>query len=80
MWIQFPDKETFLDEEQIVYGYLADSEGEDEVIIYCAKARAVKRLPKNRNIQINEQVLSRLMNHFGESRVKVVEKAIENHF
>jgi len=40
----------------------------------------VKRLPKNRNIQINEQVLSRLMNHFGESRVKVVEKAIENHF
>ena len=37
MWIQFPDKETFLDEEQIVYGYLADSEGEDEVIIYCAK-------------------------------------------
>ena len=80
LWIQFPDKETFLDEEQIVYGYLADSEGEDEVIIYCAKERAVKRLPKNRNIQINEQVLSRLMNHFGESRVKVVEKAIENHF
>ena len=80
LWIQFPDKETFLDEEQIVYGYLADSEGEDEVIIYCAKERAVKRLPKNRNIQINEQVLSRLMNHFSESRVKVVEKAIENHF
>ena len=80
LWIQFPDKETFLDEEQIVYGYLADSEGEDEGIIYCAKERAVKRLPKNRNIQINEQVLSRLMNHFGESRVKVVEKAIENHF
>ena len=80
LWIQFPDKETFLDEEQIVYGYLADSEGEDEVIIYCAKERAVKRLPKNRNIQINEQVLSGLMNHFGESRVKVVEKAIENHF
>ena len=80
LWIQFPDKETFLDEVQIVYGYLADSEGEDEVIIYCANERAVKRLPKNRNIQINEQVLSRLMNHFGESRVKVVEKAIENHF
>ena len=80
LWIQFPDKATFLDEEQIVYGYLADSEGEDEVVIYCAKERAVKRLPKNRNIQINEQILSRLMNHFGESRVKVVEKAIENHF
>ncbi len=80
LWIQFPDKETFLDEEEIVYGYLADSEGDDEVVIYCAKERAVKRLPRNRNIRINPQILSRLMNHFGESRIKVVEKAIENHF
>ena len=80
LWIQFPDKATFLDEEQIVYGYLADSDGNDEVVIYCAKERVVKRLPKNRNIGINEQILSRLMNHFGEKRVKVVEKPIENIF
>lgn len=80
LWIQFPDKATFLDEEQIVYGYLADSDGDDEVMIYCAKERAVKKLPKNRNIGINEQILSRLMNHFGEKRVKVVEKPIENIF
>ncbi len=80
LWIQFPDKATFLDEEQIVYGYLADSDGDDEVMIYCAKERAVKKLPKNRNIGINEQILSRLMNHFGEKCVKVVEKPIENIF
>ena len=80
LWIQFPDKATFLDEEQIFYGYLADSDGDDEVMIYCAKERAVKKLPKNRNIGINEQILSRLMNHFGEKRVKVVEKPIENIF
>lgn len=80
LWIQFPDKETFLDQEQIVYGYLADSDGNDEVVIYCAKEHAVKKLPKNRNIGINEQILSRLMNHFGEKRVKVVEKPIENIF
>ena len=80
LWIQFPDKATFLDEEQIVYGYLADSDGDDEVMIYCAKERAVKKLPKNRNIGINEQILSRLMNHFGEKRIKVVEKPIENIF
>ena len=80
LWIQFPDKETFLDQEQIVYGYLVDSDGNDEVVIYCAKERVVKRLPKNRNIGINEQILSRLMNHFGEKRVKVVEKPIENIF
>ncbi len=78
LWIQFPDKASYLENEQIVYGYLADSEGDDEVVIYCQAERAVKRLPRNKNIQINTQVLSRLMNHFGEKRVKVVEKTIEN--
>ena len=78
LWIQFPDKASYLENEQIVYGYLADSEGDDTVVIYCQAERAVKRLPRNKNIQINPQVLSRLMNHFGEKRVKVVEKTIEN--
>ena len=78
LWIQFPDKFSYLENEQIVYGYLADSEGDDTVVIYCQAERAVKRLPRNKNIQINPQVLSRLMNHFGEKRVKVVEKTIEN--
>ena len=80
LWIQFPDKETYLEEEAITYGYLADSEGNDEVMIYCEKEKIVKKLPANKNISINPQILSRLMNHFGENRVKVVEKAIENHF
>ena len=80
LWIQFPDKETYLEEEAITYGYLADSEGNDEVVIYCEKEKIVKKLPANKNISIDPQILSRLMNHFGENRVKVVEKAIENHF
>lgn len=79
LWIQFADKADYMENEQIVYGYLADSEGDDEVVIYCQAERAVKRLPRNRNVQIGSQVLSRLMNHFGEKRVKVVEKTIENH-
>lgn len=78
LWIQFPDKVSYIENAQIVAGYLADSEGDDEVVIYCKKERAVKRFPKNQNIKINPQVLSRLMNHYGESRVKVVEKTIEN--
>ena len=80
LWIQFPDKETYLEEEAVTDGYLADSEGNDEVMIYCEKEKIVKKLPANKNIGINPQILGRLMNHFGENRVKVVEKAIENHF
>ena len=79
LWIQFPNKAAFLSEEQILYGYLADSEGNDEVVIYCREERAIKRLPKNRNIFITPQLLGRLMNVYGEAQVKVVEKSIENH-
>ena len=78
LWIQFPDKAAYMEQEPIVFGYLADSEGDDEVVIYCQQERAVKRLPRNRNIRIDPQILGRLMNYFGEKRVKVVEKTIEN--
>ena len=77
LWVQFSDKEDFLRNEHILYGYLADSEGDDEVVICCQKERAIKRLPRNRNIRIGQEVLSRLMNHYGEKRVKVVEKSID---
>ena len=79
LWIQFPDKASFLENEQTVYGHLMDFEGDDEVIIYCQAERAMKKLPRSRNIMISPQVLSRLKNQFGEKRIKVVEKTIENH-
>lgn len=77
LWLQFADKEDWLKNEQIVYGCLADSEGDEEIVIYLQAERAMKKLSRNRNIKITPQILSRLMNHFGEKRVKVVEKAIE---
>lgn len=42
-----PDKEDFLRNE-ILYGYLADSEGDDEVVIYCQKVRLSGFFERNR--------------------------------
>ena len=78
LWIQYPDKETFLQGEKMLYDMLASSDGNDEVIVYCKAERAVKRLPSNRNVNIEPGLLSRLMNYFGESCVKVVEKPLKN--
>ena len=77
MWIQFADKEAFLKEEAKLYELLKDSEGKDGVVIFLAKEKATKRLPANRNIHVDSGLLVQLNNYFGESRVKVVEKAIE---
>ena len=78
LWIQFPDKDTFLSEEQNVYEMLKMSEGNDSVVIYCAKEKVMKRLPKNWNIRADKELLNRMENYFGKNRVKVVEKSIEN--
>ena len=80
LWIQFPDKESFLQQEKDVYECLTDSEGDDEVVIYCQKERAIKRLSRSRNIWIEPEFLRRIQNRFGEERVKVVEKAVANRF
>ncbi len=78
LWIQFADKEAFLAEEKKLYEMLKNSEGNDGVVIYLAKEKAIKRLPQNRNIHVEKLLLSELYKNFGESCVKVVEKAIEN--
>ena len=80
LWIQYKDKAAFLEDEENLYRMLSDSEGEDEVVIYCKAERAVKRLPRNKSIRIEPGILSRLTNYYGESCAKVVEKAIENHW
>ena len=80
LWIQFPDKNSYLAEEQLLMGMLQDSEGDDTVVIYCKEEKAVKRLPRNWNIGIEPNIIGRLTNYYGEDRVKVVEKRLENKF
>ena len=52
--------------------------GNDQVVIYLSKEKAIKRLANNRNVHIEPQLLENLRECFGEDNVKVVEKPIEN--
>ena len=78
LWLQYADKDTFLAQEQMLYDLIGNSDGRDEVVIYCKKERVVKRLGRNRNVLVETGLLSRLMNYLGDSCVKVIEKNIEN--
>ena len=46
----YPDKATYLKNEQELLSMLSDSDGQDPVVIYCKKEKAVKRLPAGRNV------------------------------
>lgn len=78
LWIQFADIAAFRQEENHLYEMLSASKGNDVVVIYCAKEKAMKRLPQNQNIHVEKEILSELYKYFGELRIKVVEKSIEN--
>lgn len=78
LWIQFEGKEAFLIGEQTLYELLKDSEGKDEVVVFCKAEKVVKRLPRGRNVHAEPVLIGKLTNYYGENCVKVVEKAIEN--
>ena len=78
LWLQYPDKDTYLRQEGELLGLLADSDGQDSVVIYCRKEKAIKRLPANRCVNADKLLLNKMTNYLGESCVKVIEKAIEN--
>lgn len=79
LWLQFAQKEQYGRQEEQLMQILAPSHGNDRIVLYLAKERAIKRLPEQQNIHIDGQILERLTDFLGEGNVKVVEKPIENY-
>ena len=77
LWIQFESVGEFEKESLRLYDLLSDSDGNDSVIIYVKNPKAIKRLPANRNVHINQNLLEKLYKIYSENNVKVVEKSIE---
>ncbi len=77
VWIRFADKNDFMQNEQNLYRILEDYDGNDSVVIYCEGEKAIKRLPKSKNIKVNTDLLSRLGEKFSKESVRVIEKSIE---
>lgn len=77
VWLQFADKESFMELEAGVMDCLRLSEGSDNVVIYLAREKAKKVLPANWNVGLNPRLYEELSQIVGENNVKVVEKTIE---
>ncbi len=80
VWLKFDDLESYQADEKTLFAMLQQSRGKDQVIIYCEKEKAMKKLPLSKGIDIEEEVYSKLTNYYGKDRIKVLEKAIEKVF
>lgn len=72
VWIKFPNIDSYVEKESVLFDAIYDSEGKDAVVIYIEETRQKKTLPPNRNIQADSELLDRLRALFGEENVKVV--------
>ena len=77
LWIQYGDKLEYGEDEPHLFDMLKESEGNDTVVIYCKKERAIKRLSAGRNVCAEPALIVKLKNYYGEDRIRVVEKSIE---
>lgn len=70
LWIQFPDAETYFDMEEQLFSTIADSDGNDDVIIFLKNTRNIKVLPPNRRVKADTTLVVKLQHIFGEENVK----------
>ena len=71
LWVKFPTKEAYEQEETKLFEALNDSDGSDQVIIFIEEGKAIKKLPPNRNVDAGQVLIDKLSVLFGEQNVKV---------
>ena len=79
LWLQFASLKEYEEKEKELFPLLDDSDGNDEVIIYIAQEKRMKRLAKSHSVKADSRLVNTLTNFLGEGNVKVVEKNVENH-
>jgi DNA polymerase-3 subunit alpha len=78
LWLQFPTMEDYKQKEDELSALLRESDGMDEVVVYVANPKQVKRLGPGRTVLAESPLIEQLCAFLGGDNVKVVEKNIEN--
>ena len=77
LWLQYDDKDSYLENETYLLELLAPWDGKDSVVIYLKDCKQYKKLPASRNVSVQPELLKKLYEKLGEKNVKVIEKSIE---
>lgn len=71
IWIQFPDAESYRNAEQKLLGAIADSDGDDDVVIFLKDSKTFKTLPRNLRVKADAALQGKLGELFGPENVKI---------
>ena len=71
IWIQFPDADGYYAREQELLSAIADSDGNDNVVVYLKDTRSFRVLPPNRRVKADGALSEKLGGLFGRENVKI---------
>ena len=71
IWLQFPDADSYFEREKELLSAIADSDGNDDVVIFLKSTRGIKVLPPNRRVSADEGLQAKLGTLFGAENVKI---------
>ncbi len=72
LWVQFDRLETYQRERQSLIDAIADSDGQDQVVIFRKDTKQFLTLPPNLNVHADQDLVDRLGKIFGKENVKMV--------
>lgn len=72
IWIKFATMDDYKAAEESLFAAIAESEGNDGVVIYVENPKAKKELPRNRNVKADDALIEKLSALFGKDNIKVV--------
>lgn len=71
IWLQFPDADSYFVREKELLAAIADSHGNDNVVIYLKSTREMKVLPSSQRVSADEGLREKLGILFGAENVKI---------
>jgi DNA polymerase-3 subunit alpha len=78
LYIRFSDIAEFESKQTELIETIANSDGNDVVIIVCSKENVMKQLGVGKNVNANEELINALENKFGEKNVALVEGSLSS--
>lgn len=71
LWLKFADRQAYEKLEPLVEKILNASEGADQVIYYIEETKQIKKLPPNKNVRADGELLGKLEQALSKESVKV---------
>lgn len=71
IWIQFPDEDGYREREQELLAAIADSDGDDDVVIFLRNTKAYKVLAPNLRVRADDELREKLSGMFGGENVNI---------